>query len=255
MSAFALAPPAQPTQPTEIGSTSTRLIAGSLAHGTTVNVPFDRSFDLGYLVASLMFSVVATSIWGDRIVLSPMSGAMGAICLPTATTTAVLPVSDLRPALLGTSFLSVSYDNLIADPFRSTETRMRELQGLAPGLSLRNWADMFGVTKQAIRNWIASEPRDRPELDAALKSLRAAGARQSDLSAWLQAHLPGSKRTPLDLAQGGHWRALSAASRMAPPVGVGFPPTQAMRDAARERRGVSKLVSGPDAAPASDEEE
>jgi hypothetical protein len=255
VSAPTLAPRARPTQPTDIASTNTRSTAGSLAHGTAIKVPSDRSFDLGYLVASLSFSVAATSIWSDQIALLPTLGAIGAICVPTTTTTAVLPVSDLRPILVGTSFLTVSYDNLIGDPFRSTQTRMGELQVLAPGLSLRRWADMFGVTKQAIRNWIASDPRDRPELDAALRSLRSAGARQADLSAWLQAQLPGSERTPLDLVKGGHWRALSAASRMAPPVGVGVPPTQAMRDAARERRAVSKLVSGPDAPAAGDEEE
>lgn len=255
MSALALGAPPRPTSPADVGSTSARSSVGSVARGTAAGLSADRWFELGYLVASLMFSAEATAIWSDQLALMLTGGAMQAIRVPSATTTAVMPVSDLRPVLVGTSFITVNYDNLIANPFRSTETRMGELQGLAPSLSLRQWADAFGVTKQAIRNWIASEPRDRPVLDAALRSLRAAGARQADLSGWLQAPLPGSARTPLDVAKGGHWQALSAASRMSPPVGAGVPPTQSMRDAARERRAVSKLVSGPDAAPAGDEEE
>jgi hypothetical protein len=248
-----LAPPA-PAYPTDSASTSASSDLGSGAVGTVVKVPVDGWSTPACLVASWTSAIKATSTSTERSALGLSVAALYSVPGASAISTAVLMINDLRPILVGTSFLSVNYDSLTEDPFRSADTRMAELQGLAPDLSLRQWADVFGVTKQTIRNWIAEEPRDRPELDSALKALRAALTRQPNLSGWLQAQLPGSDRRPLDLAKGGHWRAFRAASRMAAPVGAGSAPTRAMRDAARERRALSKRLGGADAPPADDEE-
>lgn len=255
MSPLAPALLGRPQYPTEIAPTTARSSLGPAAHHPGVEVSSDRWLTVAWLVASWSPEVKTPSTSAEQIRLMFSVGAPYSRTNARAPSTAVLAINDLRPLLSGTSFLSVNYDNLIEDPFQSTETRMAELQGLAAALSLRRWADVFGVTKQAIRNWIAEEPRDRPELDAALNALRAARARQPDMSGWLQAQLPGSERTPLDLAKGGHWRAFSAASRLTAPVGAGAAPTQAMRDAARERRSVSKRMGGADAPPAADDEE
>ena len=244
--------PAAPPYPTDNASTGAWSNLGSGAQRTVVKV--DGWLTRACLIASSAPPVKAMSTSTDQSALMLSAGALYSVPGASAISTTMLMINDLRPILVGTSLLSVNYDSLTADPFRSTDTRMAELQGLAPALSLRQWADVFGVTKQTIRNWIAEEPRDRPELDSALKALRAAGARQPNLSGWLQAQLPGSDRRPLDLAKGGHWRAFSAASRMAAPVGAGGAPTQAMRDTARERQALSKRLGGADAPPADDEE-
>jgi hypothetical protein len=169
--------------------------------------------------------------------------------------TSTYQVDDIRPLLIGTSLITFNYDRVLTNPFRSTDTRMTQLQALASGLSLREWAELFGVSKQAIRNWMESEPRNRPELDAALGALRAAALRHSDLAGWLLSALPGSTRTPLQLAQEGRWRALTAASRMLAPVGLAVAPTNEMRDVARERRALSRRLGGADAPPAGDDED
>jgi hypothetical protein len=195
----------------------------------------------------------ATSTSSEPLALLPGAGRPYSAPGTSAAGTGVLAIRDLRPLLAGTSLLTVNYDNLLENPFKATDTRMAELQALAP-LSLRQWADVFGVSKQAISNWIAEEPRERPELDGALTALRAAASRQPDLAGWLQHQLPGSERTPLDLAKAARWRAFKAASRLAAPVGVGVPPTQAMRELARERRALAKRLGGADAPPAPDED-
>ncbi len=169
--------------------------------------------------------------------------------------TAVEFVNDLSAVLVGTSFLELTYDNIRSNPFHSTDTRMAELRALAPALSLRDWADGLGVTKQAIRNWVATEPRERPELDDAMTALRAASIRHSDVSRWLRTRLPGSDHSPLDLMRSGRWRALRAATRLKPAIRIVTPPTPTMRAEARGRRAVSRQLGGRDAPPAPDDEE
>ena len=164
--------------------------------------------------------------------------------------TAVELVSDLRSALGGTSFVELTYDNLSGNPFRGTATRMGELRTLAPDLSLREWAEAFGVTKQTISNWVVSEPRERPELDAAVVALRGAAVRHPGLSAWLRASLPSSDRSPLDLVRDRRWRALRAATRLKAPIATETQASARMREAVRARRALSKRLGGADAPPA-----
>ena len=168
--------------------------------------------------------------------------------------TAIESISDIRTALDGTSYLDLDYDNVRWSPFIATATRMTVLRAAAPRLSLSDWAKAFGVTKQAIRNWVDADPRERPELDEAAVTLRAVAARHPDVSAWLVAPLPGSDRVPLDLIRERRWRALRAAARLRAPIGEQGP-TSEMREDARSRRVLSKQLGGADALPASDDEE
>jgi len=234
--------------PTDVESTN----AWSNLDAPMVTVPFSGVLSARSLVGALLQATSVVRVLTDNIapLLSDFSlhGRLGGGPWRTST----FEIDDLRPFLVGTSFITINYDNVLADPFRATDTRMNELHELAPGFSLRQWAGLFGVSKQAIRNWMANEPPHRPELDDALRALRAAAVRQPDLAAWLQSQLPGSTRTPLQLAHEGRWRALRAASRMAAPVGVGTAPTQDMREIARERRALSKRLGGADAPPAAD---
>jgi hypothetical protein len=189
-------------------------------------------------------------------------GVLEARCIPMSPipdvwlrTTAIEMVNDLRTTLEGTSFVELAYDNITLNPFRATGTRMRSLRALAPDLSLRQWADAFGVTKQAISNWVSTEPRARPELDEAAAALRAAAMRHPDLSGWLRSPLPGSSRSPLDLVRDRRWKALSAAARLKAPIRTEAGATQSMREDARRRRGISKRLGGADTPPAQDDEE
>lgn len=218
-------------------------------------VPCGRGHAAGFLAGSLLNATCIARVRTDNLALLLSEFHLHGRPGGGESRTGTLEIDDLRPFLVGTSFITINYDNLLGDPFRGTDTRMNELHMLAPGLSLRQWADLFGVSKQAIRNWMADEPRNRPELDAALRALRAAAVRQPDLAGWLQAPLPGSTRTPLQLARDGRWRALTAASRMAAPVGAGVAPTHDMRENARERRALAKLLGGADAPPAADGED
>jgi hypothetical protein len=168
--------------------------------------------------------------------------------------TAIEPIRDLRPAFVGTSLLSLSYDNVAESPFAPARSRMASLQAMAPELSLSDWADAFNVSKQTISNWASSDPRGRLELDEAIAALSVALQRHSDLSSWLIRPLPGSTSTPMDLMRSGSWRALRAASRLRSAVGAGAPPTAAMRAEARARRAISKRLGGADA-PASENPE
>lgn len=239
--------------PTVLASTTawSNLDAPSLK--SVVKVPFSGTLAAASVLGSLLSATSVMRVLTDRSALTlrqiKFHGQLGGASQSTGT----LEIDDLRPFLVGTSLVTINYDNVLGDPFRSTDTRMTELHALAPGLSLRQWADVFGVSKQAIRNWMASEPRNRPELDAALRAVRAATVRQPDLGSWLQSRLPGSARTPLQLAREGRWRALSAASRMAAPAGSGTAPTQKMRETARERRDLGKRLGGADAPPAADD--
>jgi hypothetical protein len=246
---------AAPAYPTGLASTTASANLDASTHKSVVKVPFGGALAAASVLGSLLHATSVMRVWPDSFALTlreaEFHGQPGGVSKSTST----FQIDDLRPLLTGTSLITINYDNVLADPFRSTHTRMTELHSLAPDLSLRQWADLFGVSKQAIRNWVASEPTSRPELDAALRALRAATVRQPDLASWLQSPLPGSTRTPLQLAQGGRWRALSAASRMAAPVGLGTAPTQEMRERVRERRAVSKRLGGADAPPAADDED
>lgn len=170
------------------------------------------------------------------------------------SSTAIDPIQDLRPAFVGTSLLRLSYDNIVDSPFSPAASRMASLQTMAPDLSLSDWADAFGVSKQTISNWASSDPRGRPELDEAVAALSVASRRHSDLSSWLISPLPGNTTTPTDLMRSGSWRAFRAASRLRSAIGDGTDPTEAMRTEARVRRAISKRLGGPDA-PASENRE
>jgi hypothetical protein len=204
------------------------------AHGLPSYAVGTSTAHVGILSTLGLYDPSATPVWGRP--------------------TAIDYVNDIRAVLAGTSFVELTYDNVSGDPFQSTKTRMGELRALAPGLSLREWADGFGVTKQAINNWVTDDPRERPELDAAIATLRAACRRHAELSAWLRSALPRSDRRPLDLMRDHQWRALRAAARLKPAVGAGVMPTPDMSSAARSRRSVSKQLGGGDAPPAPDEE-
>lgn len=244
---------APPGHPADLEFTDASSNIGGAVHRKLVAISMHGWLTAACLAGSWLPALKAPSTSSEPLALllgtSPVYSAPGT----GATSTGVSAISDLRPVLAGTSLLTVNYDNLLDSPFRATDTRMAELQALAP-LSLRQWAHVFGVSKQAISNWIAEEPRERPELDAAVTALRGAAARQPDLAGWLQRHLPGSERTPLDLAKTAHWRAFKAASRLAAPVGAGVIPTQAMRDVARERRALAKRLGGADSPPAPEED-
>ena len=246
---------AAPAYPTDAASTTAWSNLDPPRHKSVVKVPFSGPLTAASVLGSLPHATGVMPVLTDSFVLTLHEIKFRGRLRAASKSTGTFEIDDLRPFIIGTSLITINYDNVLADPFRSTDTRMTELHALAPGLSLRQWADLFDVSKQAIRNWMASEPRNRPELDAALRALRAATVRQPDLASWLQSQLPGSTRTPLQLAQEGRWRALSAASRMAAPVGLGTAPTQEMREIARERRALSKRLGGADAPPAADDED
>jgi hypothetical protein len=255
MTTFTLAEAAAPAYPTDVASTNARSSVDALRHQSVVKVPYNGALAGSSVLGSVLHATSVMAVLTDSFALTLYGIKLHGQLQGASRSTATSEIDDLRPLLTGTSLISINYDNVLADPFRSTDTRMSELHALAPGLSLRQWADLFDVSKQAIRNWMASEPPNRPELGAALRALRAATVRQPDLGSWLQSPLPGSTRTPLQLGQEGRWRALSAASRMAAPVGLGTAPTQKMREIARERRALSKRLGGADAPPAADNED
>ncbi len=244
-----------PAYPTDSASTTAWGNLNALRHRSVVKVPFGGALVGASVLESLVHATSVMAASTSRLALTLHEVKLHSQLRGPSTCTCTFAIDDLRALLIGTSLITINYDNVSADPFRSTDTRMTELHALAPGLSLRQWADVFGVSKQTVRNWMASEPPNRSELDAALRALRAATLRQPDLASWLQSQLPGSTRIPLQLAQEGRWRALSAASRMAPPVGLGTAPTQEMRAIARERRALSKRLGGADAPPAADDED
>lgn len=246
---------AAPRYSTYVTSTNARSNLNDLARQSVAKVPFAGALPDSSVLRTLLRATSVTGALLDTRALTLHLVKFHGQVRSALESTGTFEIDDLRPLLNGTSFITINYDNVLADPFRSTDTRMSELRVLAHGLSLRQWAELFAVSKQTIRNWMASEPPSRPELDAALRALRTAADRQPHLGSWLQAQLPGSARTPLDLAKEGRWRALSAASRMTAPVGLGTPPTAEMREVARERRAVSKRLGGADAPPAGDEED
>lgn len=94
-----------------------------------------------------------------------------------------------------------------------TRTRMSRILELAP-LSLRLWAEVFGVTHGAIRKWRTTDP-DRPELTIVLDMLEQASLAHGELAQWLRRPVASTEVTPLNLLKQARWRAFLGAIRTA----------------------------------------
>ncbi|MGE4427524.1 MAG: hypothetical protein AB7G37_13825 [Solirubrobacteraceae bacterium] len=149
---------------------------------------------------------------------------LGATFFAAGTTasarTQVTPREDLRPLLSGTSNdRRVSVEGDLVD--RAPVPRMARVIDLAP-LSLREWADVFGVSHTTIKHWRDHDASARPKVDRVLGALGEARTRHADLSEWLRSPLPGTALRPLDLLRDERWTAFRGAVRAvaAPTVDV-----------------------------------
>lgn len=117
---------------------------------------------------------------------------------------------DYSSTMRGTALAPVRLEGPLV-PFQ-TPTRMARIRALAP-LSLRDWADVFGVSHSAVKQWIDGEEPARDKLERVLDALDEASAHHADLATWLTASLPGMEVRPLDLLRDERWRAFRGAIR------------------------------------------
>lgn len=120
---------------------------------------------------------------------------------------------DLTAASNETSIRRLVIDTNTVLRRLKTRTRMSKILELAP-LSLRLWAEVFGVTHGAIRKWRTTDP-DRPELAIVLDLLEQASLAHGELAQWLRRPLVTTDVTPLSLLEQGRWRAFLGATRTA----------------------------------------
>jgi hypothetical protein len=167
--------------------------------------------------------------------------------------TAILKVRDLTDALGGTMLIAVEYEGLQPDVRRATAPRMARIRELAPTVSLRDWANVLGVSPQAVHNWSTREPPNRPELAKILGSLEEASLRRPLLGRWLKDRIVPNGPRPLDFMADQNWRAFRASSRLGPTASQRRDaPSSAMQARLRERHGSRRAVSGPEPAAAED---
>jgi hypothetical protein len=153
--------------------------------------------------------------------------------------TRVIDRLDYRPVIEGTTLGTVQVEGPVT-PFQ-VPTRMARIRALAP-LSLRDWADVFGVSHSAIKQWADGDEPDRDKLDRVLGALTEAAAHQPDLPRWLTAPLPGMQVRPLDLLRDDHWRPFRGAIRTRSAPTVDIAPDELLR---RRRVQVSWAVPEP----------
>jgi hypothetical protein len=165
--------------------------------------------------------------------------------------TAILKVRDLTDTLGGTMLIAVAYEGLQPDVRRATAPRMARIRELAPTVSLRDWANVLGVSPQAVRNWSTREPPNRPELAKILRSLEEASLRRPLLGRWLKEPVVPDGPRPLDFMADQNWRAFRASSRLGSTASQRRDaPSSAMQARLRERHGSRRAVSGPEPAAA-----
>jgi hypothetical protein len=120
---------------------------------------------------------------------------------------------DLVAASTETSIRRLLLDSNTKFGDRAVKTRMLRIIELAP-LSLRAWAEVFGVSHGAITKWRSSEP-DRPEIALVLEMLERAAREHGELAQWLQQPLASTSVTPLQLLSQQRWRAFLGAIKTA----------------------------------------
>jgi hypothetical protein len=139
--------------------------------------------------------------------------SLGATFLPAPIVdhgTRIVDRLDYSSTMRGTALAPVRLEGPLV-PFR-TPTRMARIRALAP-LSLRDWADVFGVSHSAVKQWIDGEEPAREKLDRVLDALNGASAHHPNLVTWLTASLPGMEVRPVDLLRDERWRAFRGAIR------------------------------------------
>lgn len=173
---------------------------------------FDRSLVRSSTAASVDVSKAANFIvdltaspWSD---VPGMRGWSGWELLSRDGGTRAIKRIDLRHPWW-TLAESVSFEGHVAPLVKPS--RMKRIRDVAP-LSLRVWADVFGVSHTAVLKWVeGEEPPDRPELDRVLSFVERAAHRFRDVESWLRAPLGRLSTTPLSLLQRRRWRALEGA--------------------------------------------
>jgi hypothetical protein len=154
---------------------------------------------------------------------------IGATFLPAPVVdegTRVVDRLDYRSTIEGTSLAPVRVEGPLV-PFR-TPTRMARIRALAL-LSLRDWAEVFGVSHAAIKQWADGDEPAREKLDRVLAALDEASAHQPDLARWLTATLPGMQVRPLELLRDDRWRAFRGAIRTRSAPAVALAPQELLR--------------------------
>jgi hypothetical protein len=124
--------------------------------------------------------------------------------------TRVVDRLDYSSTMRGTALAPIRVEGPVV-PFQ-TPTRMARIRALAP-LSLRDWAEVFGVSHSAVKQWIDGDEPAREKLDLVLDALNAASAHHANLATWLTVSLPGMEVRPLDLLRDERWRAFRGAIR------------------------------------------
>jgi hypothetical protein len=120
---------------------------------------------------------------------------------------------DLVAASTETSIRRLLLDSNTKLGVHAVKTRMLRIIELAP-LSLREWAEVFGVSHGAITKWRSSEP-DRPEIALVLEMLERAVREHGELAQWLRQPLASTSVTPLQLLSQQRWRAFLGAIKTA----------------------------------------
>lgn len=128
--------------------------------------------------------------------------------------TLIVPVFKFGPQPSTSGTLDFRPDSDLLLRRGRTRTRMGRIREIA-NLTLRQWAEVFGVSHTAISGWQNKEP-DRPELDQILDLLREAAERRPALSDWLIQPLPQSDQRPIDFLREHRWRAFRGALRLQP---------------------------------------
>lgn len=92
-------------------------------------------------------------------------------------------------------------------------TRMAKVRDLAPEVTMKEWGEVFGVSRQTVNAWLATEPKSRPELDDVVASLNQAATFHTGVGRWLRSPVPGMDIKPIELLRSKRWRAFHGAVR------------------------------------------
>jgi hypothetical protein len=167
--------------------------------------------------------------WGTAFTLEAMLG-IGGVRVPNqrvSTGTEIIDVgtrvrdrTDVSHLLRQTTFNRLDIAIPVVPSVQAT--RMTRILGIAP-LSRRRWAEVFGVSPNAIQKWTKTDPPQREKLGQVLGSLERASLHHADLANWLVQPVGRTTVTPLDLLRNDQLRGFLGAVRTqrspAPEVG------------------------------------